>query len=158
MAGMHLTRAGWPSKVVLIVLAGIVVSTMLLAALWTWSGQRRSTAAAEIGRQVYVQHCAACHGVQLEGQAQWQTRKPDGRMPAPPHDATGHTWHHTNEQLFGIVKHGIEAFAPPGYKSDMPAYKDVLSDDDILAVLAYIEGTWPESIRQRREQMMSGTR
>ncbi|WP_029009854.1 c-type cytochrome [Azospirillum halopraeferens] len=102
-----------------------------------------------LGRGVYADHCAACHGAQLEGEADWQTRREDGRMPAPPHDATGHTWHHPDETLFRITKHGIEAFAPPGYQSDMPAFADVLSDTEIRAVLAFIKSTWPEEIRRR---------
>ena len=43
------------------------------------------------GKQIYVQNCASCHGVNLEGQKNWQSRLPDGLMPAPPHDNTGHT-------------------------------------------------------------------
>ena len=43
------------------------------------------------GQRVYVAHCAACHGAQLESQPNWRERGPDGRLPAPPHDASGHT-------------------------------------------------------------------
>ena len=53
-----------------------------------------------LGKQIYDQHCGRCHGANLEGQPNWRTRKPDGRMPAPPHDASGHTWEHTDAQLF----------------------------------------------------------
>ena len=60
-------------------------------------------------------------------------------MPAPPHDDSGHTWHHPDEVLFGITKHGVvPPYAPPGYESDMPAFAGKLSDDEIRAVLAYI--------------------
>ena len=47
-----------------------------------------------LGEQVYAQNCAACHGAKLEGQANWRQRGFNGYMPAPPHDETGHTWHH----------------------------------------------------------------
>lgn len=60
------------------------------------------------GRQVYVEHCASCHGANLEGQPNWKQRLPTGRLPAPPHDATGHTWHHSDRQLFRIVSSGTE--------------------------------------------------
>ena len=102
-----------------------------------------------LGKAVYVQHCASCHGTNLEGQPDWQLRKPDGKMPAPPHDTTGHTWHHPDEVLFGITREGIAAFAPPGYESDMPAFGGTLSDEEIRAVLAFIASRWPENVRAR---------
>jgi mono/diheme cytochrome c family protein len=100
------------------------------------------------GKRVYEAHCAACHGARLEGQPNWRERLPSGRFPAPPHDATGHTWHHSDALLFNITKHGIERYAPPGYESDMPAFKGILSDEEIWAVLAYIKSNWPEETRQ----------
>jgi mono/diheme cytochrome c family protein len=102
------------------------------------------------GRAVYDRACASCHGANLEGQPQWQQRRDDGKLPAPPHDASGHTWHHTDEVLFRITRDGIGAYAPPGYVSDMPAYAGVLSDDEIRAALAYIRSRWPASIRARQ--------
>jgi mono/diheme cytochrome c family protein len=101
------------------------------------------------GKTVYAEQCASCHGARLEGQPNWQSRKPDGRMPAPPHDASGHTWHHPDQVLFEITKQGISPFAPPGYESDMAAFGGVLSDADIWAVLAFIKSSWPEEIRRR---------
>lgn len=73
-------------------------------------------------------------------------------MPAPPHDAGGHTWHHPDEVLFGITKYGLVPgkYAPPGYRSDMPAFAGVLEDSDIGAVLAYIKGSW--GTRERTHQ------
>jgi len=101
------------------------------------------------GRRVYDRHCASCHGAKLEGQANWRELLPSGRMPAPPHDASGHTWHHPDEVLFGIVKEGLVSgkYAPPGYRSDMPAFASILTDEEIAAVLAYIMSTWPEQQR-----------
>ena len=66
------------------------------------------------GKVVYAEHCASCHGANLEGQANWRKRLPNGRLPAPPHDATGHTWHHSDKQLFDMVKNGTAAMLP-GY-------------------------------------------
>jgi mono/diheme cytochrome c family protein len=105
------------------------------------------------GRQLYAVHCAACHGAKLEGQPKWRERLPNGRFPAPPHDATGHTWHHPDALLFNIVKNGIEPYAPAGYRSDMPAFAKTLADDDIRAVLAYIKSTWPDEQRKLQAQM-----
>lgn len=96
------------------------------------------------GEDIYRMHCAACHGATLEGEADWREARADGRMPAPPHDGSGHTWHHPDEVLFGITKYGLVPgkYAPPGYRSDMPAFAGTLDDADIRAVLAYIKSTW----------------
>lgn len=103
------------------------------------------------GRTLYAQHCASCHGADLAGQPDWRTRKPDGRLPAPPHDESGHTWHHPMPMLFQMTRDGlVPPLAPPGYQSDMPAFAGTLSDDEIRAVLAYIESTWSDDIRARR--------
>lgn len=105
------------------------------------------------GLALYAAHCASCHGADLKGEPDWQTRKPNGQLPAPPHDASGHTWHHPEDQLFAIIKHGMARFAPPDYKTAMPSFVGILSDAEIKAVLAYIESTWPPEIMERRAAM-----
>ena len=113
-----------------------------------------------LGAKVYAQNCAACHGAKLEGQADWRKPLPNGRMPAPPHDESGHTWHHPDHVLFGITRSGLAApYAPAGYQSDMPAFAGKLSDDEIWAVLAYIKSHWksPELLATRNE-MLKGAR
>ncbi len=101
------------------------------------------------GEVLYAESCASCHGADLEGAPDWRRRNANGRMPAPPHDKTGHTWHHSDRQLFTITKLGVGSVVP-GYESDMPAYQNILSDAEIIAVLAFIKSTWPE--RQRAAQ------
>ena len=59
-----------------------------------------------LGAAVYVEHCASCHGERLEGEPNWRRRKADGTLPAPPHDATGHTWHHSDDLLFRLTRDG----------------------------------------------------
>ena len=107
------------------------------------------------GEVIYARHCAACHGPRLEGQPNWQEKLPTERMPAPPHDASGHTWHHPDSILFGITKHGLVPgkYAPPKYESDMPAFAGQLSDEDNWAVLAYIKSTWPDKIRNAQAEI-----
>ena len=104
-----------------------------------------SNAVAE-GKKIYLAECASCHGVNLEGEANWKSRDAEGYLPAPPHDQTGHTWHHDEALLFKLTKHGIQAIAGADYKSRMPAFKDKLSDEQILRVLAYIKSTWPAGV------------
>ena len=106
------------------------------------------------GQQVYAAECAACHGAQLQGAPNWRVPGPDGLLPAPPHDATGHTWHHDGETLFRLTKYGVARLInDPDYVSNMPVYEDVLSDDEIIAVLSYIKSTWPDEIRARHDEM-----
>ncbi|RYH00887.1 cytochrome c [Salipiger sp. IMCC34102] len=104
------------------------------------------------GAEIYAAACASCHGVDLEGQPNWRSRNADGRLPAPPHDETGHTWHHDATALFQLTKVGVaEMIGDPGYASDMPAFADTLSDAEIVAVLSYIKSTWPADIRARHD-------
>ena len=105
------------------------------------------------GETLYVENCAECHGQNLEGQPNWQIKNADGILPAPPHDATGHTWHHADQLLFDITKRGGQAAAPKGFISGMPEFGEILSDDDILATLAYIKSRWPQEIRKRQAMM-----
>ncbi|MBP1807622.1 c-type cytochrome [Rubellimicrobium aerolatum] len=100
----------------------------------------------QLGQELYAAHCAACHGANLEGQPDWTSPGPDGRLPAPPHDASGHTWHHSDQDLLRITREGLAALVP-GYQSDMPAFGGLLSDTETEAVLAYIKSTWPERER-----------
>jgi len=111
-----------------------------------------------MGQQVYVSFRASCHGTILEGHPDWQKRLPMGNFPAPPHDETGHTWHHADQWLFDIVKDGGQRFAPPRYRSAMPAYRDMLIDDEIWAVLAFIKSRWPASIWAHQERETLRTR
>jgi mono/diheme cytochrome c family protein len=103
----------------------------------------RNAAQVASGRAIYDRNCASCHGVNLEGQPGWRSRNADGRMPAPPHDDSGHTWHHPDDILFGMTKLGITPpYGPPGYQSDMPAFAETLSDQQVWDVLAYIKSRW----------------
>ncbi len=107
-----------------------------------------------LGQRVYVGQCAACHGMRLEGQANWRERGPDGKLPAPPHDASGHTWHHPDELLFQITKHGVAKVAKlKDYATTMPVYEGVLSDEEIVAVLSWIKSQWPADIRSRHDEL-----
>nr|WP_254452994.1 cytochrome c [Ruegeria atlantica] len=104
------------------------------------------------GQNLYAEECASCHGVNLEGQPDWQTPDDNGVLPAPPHDETGHTWHHDNQLLFEYTRLGGEASLAArgvdGFASGMPGFGDALTDDDIWDILAYIRSTWPERVQE----------
>ncbi len=100
------------------------------------------------GQANYVTHCAACHGVSGEGQPNWFARGPDGQQPAPPHDNSGHTWHHGDGYLFQVTKRGGLTFAMPGQLSGMPGFDMEMTDAEIVEVLEYIKGFWGADERE----------
>ena len=135
-----------------------LAATLMLALLPGWAAAQmtpqgdagllpwRDPDRAANGAALYADHCAACHGADLRGQPDWQVRDADGLLPAPPHDETGHTWHHADPLLVQIVTLGTEAIVGGGYRSSMIGFGDILSPDEVLDVLAYIKSTWPAEI------------
>lgn len=99
------------------------------------------------GKQLYRQQCGACHGRYLEGQPLWQVQDQYAHRRAPAHDASGHTWQHSDEALFHMTKYGRFPGVPKSIHSYMPAFEKRLSDKQILDVLAYIKANWPLGIR-----------
>ena len=79
----------------------------------------------------------------------------NGMMPAPPHDEKGHTWHHNDNYLFMITKYGVEEILGEKYPNNMPAYKEILSDKEIISVLSYIKSTWPPRVQKIHDQINS---
>lgn len=135
--------------------AGILVGGVLIMGFAYYIQTSHSENQIALGRAVYEKNCASCHGVRMEGQPNWQRRLPNGRMPAPPHDDTGHTWHHPDRVLLAITKYGlVPPHAPPDYPSDMPAFQSVVSDDEIRAVLAYIRSHWSEEVMKWRAEAL----
>jgi mono/diheme cytochrome c family protein len=141
-----------------IVIAISILAGLAAAGAAAWFGQRKfvppisadDARQVALGASVYAARCAQCHGANLEGQPDWQQRLANGRLPAPPHDAGGHTWHHPDEILFGITKNGMTPYASADYESDMPAFAGVLTDDEIAAAIAFIKSRWPADIRARQ--------
>jgi mono/diheme cytochrome c family protein len=105
----------------------------------------------QVGQKIYSARCASCHGVNLEGQPNWKKQLPSGKFLAPPHDDSGHTWHHPDALLISIIKNGGNGV--PGAQSDMPAFKDVLSDREILAVLEFLKSRWSRESREFQHAM-----
>ena len=108
-----------------------------------------------LGKEIYINNCASCHGKNLEGQPNWRERNDAGYLPAPPHDKTGHTWHHSDAYLFQITKYGLEELIGEKYPNNMPAYKEILNDKEIIASLSYIKSMWPKSIQNKHDQINS---
>ena len=135
-------------------LVKIIVPMIFFIILWVDQAAISSVHAAKVapkkalqikrGKVVSDKFCSLCHGKNLEGKSDWRKRNENGKLPAPPLNGTGHTWHHADELLFGIIKEGlVPPYGPPNYKTDMPAWGTTLSDEDIWSVLAYIKSRWP---------------
>lgn len=102
----------------------------------------------EVGGRLYAEKCAACHGADLEGQPDWKISNEDGSYPAPPHDASGHTWHHSDRLLVELIRDGLDL-----PESRMPSFGDQLSDDEILSILDFIKSNWGKDERGFQWQM-----
>ena len=96
-----------------------------------------SEAVVERGGELYQANCASCHGADLAGAPNWKTPNEDGSYPAPPHDSSGHTWHHSDRVLIEISRDGSD-FPQPR----MPAFGDRLTDEDIEAIVEFIKSSW----------------
>lgn len=103
-----------------------------------------------LGRQVYGQYCASCHGAEGEAQPNWQTPNELGELPAPPHDSTGHTWKHSDAMLYHIVLQGWRDPFNTTERLTMPAFRGMLSPREIQAVIIYLKTLWTDE--QRRFQ------
>lgn len=113
------------------------------------SSQQTQGGTANEGRTLYVRYCAACHGANLEGQANWQTARVDGSYPAPPHDASGHTWHHADAYLIAVTLQGGAAVTGTATNA-MPAFANQLTPAQAQAIIAYIKSTWPADIQAQQ--------
>lgn len=147
---MNKSAANWLS------LAAVVI--IVAVAGWGLGGRAQNSSSADSARGVvlYAENCASCHGADLEGQPDWQTPDPDGVLRAPPHDRTGHTWHHGDKLLFDYTKLGgdqtLKQMGVSDVKSGMPGFEDTLSDQEIWDILAFIKESWPDRERKLQEQ------
>jgi mono/diheme cytochrome c family protein len=89
-----------------------------------------------VGKSLYENHCAECHGINGEGQDQSTSEL----IVAPPHNNSGHTWHHPDQQNFATVYAGRHFEGA----MEMPGFGDKLTEDEILSILAYIKTFWGE--------------
>lgn len=94
-----------------------------------------------MGKQVFQNNCASCHGGQAEGAANWRKKDMDGFYPAPPLNGSGHAWHHSTEVLGNVISNG----SVQG-QGKMPAWKGKLSGQEISAVIVWFQSTWPQSV------------
>ncbi len=130
----------------LVVLVGLSIVGLLMLGCSGASPELQSEASSvasggepRTGQEIFASTCAACHGETGEGTKNWMQRDEDGRLPPPPLNGDGHTWHHGDGLLFRVVSEGGLGI---GFGSNMPAFKDELSWDEIIAVIEYVKTLW----------------
>ena len=97
-----------------------------------------------LGRAVFRSHCASCHGERAEATPEWREPGPDGHYPPPPLNGTAHAWHHSLGLLKQTIEEGGAAFG-----GVMPPFRDVMSDEEMIATIAYFQSFWSDEIYSR---------
>ncbi len=115
--------------------------------LLTWD----DSAVVARGQAIYAAQCAACHGVNGQGQSAADGVASSAPL-APPHDGSGHTWQHPDYALIQLTKAGeSDASCKSLDKDAMPKFEEALSDRQIVDVLSYIKSKWPTDIRAEHD-------
>jgi len=105
------------------------------------------------GHALYQQYCASWHGANAEGAPNWQKRDAQGELPAPPHNAEGHTWRHSDAELYEMVSKGWRDPFNKTKKLTMPDFGSELSPEQIRAVITYLKTFWtPEQTQFQLEE------
>jgi mono/diheme cytochrome c family protein len=128
--------------------AALAAATLLSACSPSNTGEPPGEDRVAIGAELYQQNCASCHQPDLAGDPDWKTPNEDGSYPPPPHDSSGHTWHHPDRVLIEIIREGSDF-----PQSRMPAFGDRLTDDDIEAILEFFKDTWGPEEREYQQQV-----
>lgn len=93
------------------------------------------------GGAIFARHCASCHGADAAGAGDWRKRGPGGTFPPPPLNGTAHSWHHP----IAALRHQIR-FGAPGGSGTMPGFDAILGEEDVLAVIAWMQALWRDEV------------
>ena len=87
------------------------------------------------GRELYMEHCATCHGPEGAGDGETELA-----VPARSFQLGNFTWGNTPEALARTVRDGLPGSSP------MPPFIDVLEEDEIERVVEHVRSLIPEEI------------
>lgn len=139
----------------LLILAVLVVAVGTASVAANEWGRGRPSGEVTKGRALYASSCASCHGARGEGAPDWKKSDENGVLPPPPHDSSGHTWHHPDGLLLRIIRDGCAAYATADVPCNMPAFGGRLSDDEIRAIVEFMRGWWSADKRAFQESVSS---
>lgn len=129
-------------NMIIILVFGILVAVFSVRLYKIYSTQRWYTKEQVTnGKELFSKNCAVCHGSKAEKTIEWKSPLADGSFPPPPLNGSAHAWHHPKSKLKEIVANGGTL-----YDGKMPPFKDVLSDDEQFAVMAYFQSFWSDEI------------
>ncbi|MDQ7028218.1 MAG: cytochrome c [Anaerolineae bacterium] len=96
--------------------------------------------------------CAHCHGYGGDGQPLETAERTEtlGYHTVPLHNSAGHTWQHPDQLLFETIKYGVES---PINLYTMTPFGDLLSDDEIFAIIDYLRLWWTDDQQTWQEQL-----
>lgn len=118
-------------------------ATLVDGARWYSDSQQAS------GAEVFASNCAQCHGNEAQGlTSDWQQKLEDGSFPPPPLNGSAHAWHHPESVLMQVIDDGGAAFG-----GKMPAFVNVLQQEEKLSAIAYFQSFWSDEIYQQWVKM-----
>jgi len=94
-----------------------------------------------IGGPLFQANCAACHKPDASGTENWKQPDAAGKYPPPPLNGTAHTWHHALPVLRRTIRLGGERLG-----GTMPGFEGKLNEEEIDAILAWVQSHWPQEI------------
>ena len=156
---------GWPLVTALVSLSlAVALSAWMLPDLADPPPMKNSASPNSLrqGRLVYGQVCAGCHGVDLKGAANENSNQSalsvlePPSSPPPPLDESGHSWMHTDGELFRIVKYGIANCGTTDTGSVMPGFGDEIDDGALEEVIAFVKSQWPDKIQRFQNVLNEG--
>ena len=113
----------------------------------TVAGRWYTKAQIPAGKELYETNCISCHGINGRGTVRnWQQPLEDGSYPPPPLNGTAHSWHHPKKALAHTINNGGLALG-----GKMPGFNDKFNDNQVDALVAYIQSLWPDDIYKNWE-------
>ena len=148
--GPRLHSSLWKRGLAAVLVAAVLAPILTSGCKFPFGDAATSASKLSTGQEIFAANCAACHGAGGEGQPEWHVKKADGTLPPPPLNGDGHTWHHGDGLLYRIVSEGGKTLEDPNYpsfRSGMPAFGDRLTQEEIVAVLEYVQSLWEDKTK-----------